>query len=79
MALDLDVTPEANDPMDVDEAAAEAANAKNEPAQHFSREEEIEKPLVTFTECGLRNSSIADEGPDRTVRIVETVRKTPKA
>ncbi|KAA8571356.1 hypothetical protein EYC84_000674 [Monilinia fructicola] len=43
MALDLDATPEANDPMDVDEAAAEAANAKNEPAQHFSREEEIEK------------------------------------
>lgn len=43
MALDLDATPEANDPMDVDEAAAEAANAKNEPVQHFSREEEIEK------------------------------------
>ncbi|QSZ34571.1 hypothetical protein DSL72_006165 [Monilinia vaccinii-corymbosi] len=43
MALDLDATPEANDPMDVDDAAAEAANAKNEPAQHFSREEEIEK------------------------------------
>ncbi|APA13298.1 hypothetical protein SS1G_13859 [Sclerotinia sclerotiorum 1980 UF-70] len=43
VALDLDATPEANDPMDVDEAAAEAANAKNEPVQHFSREEEIEK------------------------------------
>ncbi|KAF7903149.1 uncharacterized protein EAF01_006198 [Botrytis porri] len=43
MALDLDATPEANDPMDVDEAATEAANAKNEPAQHFSPKEEIEK------------------------------------
>lgn len=43
MALDLDATPEANDPMDVDEAATEAANAKNEPAQQFSPKEEIEK------------------------------------
>lgn len=44
-ALDLDNTPgaEDSDPMDVDEAVAEANQAKTQPQEHFSREEEIEK------------------------------------
>ena len=43
--LDLDNTPgaEGDDPMDVDEAVAEAVDAKSQPQEHFSREEEIEK------------------------------------
>ncbi|PQE03603.1 histone acetyltransferase ESA1 protein [Rutstroemia sp. NJR-2017a BBW] len=43
MALDLDATPEATDPMDVDEAANEAASAKTEAPKRYSRKEEIEK------------------------------------
>ena len=45
VALDLDATPGAEDdyPMDIDEAATEAVDAKSQPQEHFSREEEIEK------------------------------------
>ncbi|KAM3067229.1 Histone acetyltransferase [Clarireedia jacksonii] len=43
MALDLDATPEATDPMDVDDAANEAALAKTEASKRYSRKEEIEK------------------------------------
>lgn len=44
-ALDLDNTPgaEDSDPMDIDEAVTEAVEAKSQPQEHFSREEEIEK------------------------------------
>jgi histone acetyltransferase HTATIP len=48
LPLDLDNTPGADDEdaMDVDEAAAEAVSVKAEPAEQFSREEEIEKLRV---------------------------------
>lgn len=46
--MDLDATPgaEDEDAMDIDEVAAEAKAAKNEPPEEFSREEEIEKLRV---------------------------------
>jgi histone acetyltransferase HTATIP len=48
LALDLDNTPDAEneDPMDVDEAQAEAVSAKADPPVQYSREEEIEKLRV---------------------------------
>ncbi|KAI9052833.1 hypothetical protein LZ554_003106 [Drepanopeziza brunnea f. sp. 'monogermtubi'] len=48
LELDLDNTPgaEDNDAIDVDEAVREAVSAKAEPAEHYSREEEIEKLRV---------------------------------
>ena len=48
LTLDLDATPgaEEDDPMDVDEVAANAVAAKAQPSEPFSREEEIEKLRV---------------------------------